>query len=285
MDNGRKRHQKANADFRSMCSLGLAGMVAIASSSGWVGRAETSSSSSLPKVSAEETAPATQKSSAPIRATAKKSDSGTSSTTTSASPRFFCQVWSGQYTVMYSPENRSTEAFPWAVPKDLGNGWVAEKRCNEISRRLEEYRPDGLQELSTSRENGYNTVCATTQSNPKCRIVFTVPPGLDPLTTRNSVFQNLTVADSGTMTQGVNTYVSRGNGNLNLTDNLVNLGLSVLGSNAAWKTSEVDRDINLKPFLSPADGGTGMGLTNGVHVQKGSRLNQKGLRLNPNHFR
>jgi Circadian oscillating protein COP23 len=285
MDNGRKRHQKVNADFRSMCSLGLAGMVAIASSSGWASRAETGSSSSLPKVDAETTGTASSKSSAAIGTTAKKSEPGTSSTTTAASPRFFCQAWSGQYTVMYSPENRSSESFPWAVPKDLGNGWVAEKRCNEISRRLEEYRPDGLQELSTSTENGYNIVCATTQSNPKCRIVFTVPPGQDPVATRNSVFQNLTVADGGTMTQGVNTYVSNGNGNFNLTENLVNLGLSALGSNSAWKSSYADRDINLKPFLSPADGGTGLGLTNGVRVQKGSRLNQKGLRLNPNNFR
>jgi hypothetical protein len=286
MENGRNRHQKVNADFRLLLrSLGLAGMTAIASSSGWMGRAQTSSSSSLPKVSAEETAPANQKSSDAIRETAKKSESGTVSTKTAASPRFFCQAWSGQYTVMYSPENRSGEAFPWAVPKDLGNGWVAEKRCNEISRRLEEYRPDGLQELSTATENGYSTVCATTQSNSKCRIVFTVPPGQDPVATRNSVFQNLTVADGGTMTQGVNTYVSNGNGNFNLTENLVNLGLSALGSNSAWKTSNADRNINLKPYLAPSDGGTGLGLMNGVQVQKGSRLNQRGLRLNPNNFR
>ncbi|WP_404786199.1 COP23 domain-containing protein [Altericista sp. CCNU0014] len=280
MDNGRKRHQKVNADFRLLGSVGLAGMMAIASSSAWIGQAQTSSSSSLPKVGAEATAPETQKSSAAIDGTAKKSDS-----TSAASPRFFCQIWNGQYTVMYSPENRSSEAFPWAVPKDLGNGWVAEKRCNEISRRLEEYRPDGLNELSTSTENGYNIVCATTKSNPSCRIVFTVPPGQDPVTTRNSVFQNLTVADGGTMTQGVNTYVSRGNGNVNLTDNLVNLGLSVLGSTSAWSGSDADRNINLKPYLSTADGGTGVGLTNGVRIQRGPRSNQQGLRLNPDNFR
>ena len=179
---------------------------------------------------------------------------------------------------MYSPESRSGEVFPWAVPKDLSNGWVAEKRCNEISRRLEEYRPDGLNELSTSTENGYNTVCATTQSNSSCRIVFTVPPGQDPLTTRNSVFKNLTVADAGTMTQGVNTYASNGNGNINLTDNLVNLGLSILGNNSGWRSSYADRHINLRPYLSPADGGTGKGLTNGVRLHKG-------MRLNPSNFR
>jgi Circadian oscillating protein COP23 len=290
MDNVRKPHQKVNADFRLMFSVGLASLVAIASSSGLASvaqnRVQTLTNSSLPKVTPEttvstSTTPASTTNSS-IRSTTTRStttaakDSNTSSTTASA--RFFCQVWNGQFTVMYSPESRSGEVFPWAVPKDLGNGWVAEKRCNEISRRLEEYRPDGLNELSTSTENGLNTVCATTQSNPKCRIVFTVPPGQDPLITRNSVFQNLTVADAGTMTQGVNTYSGNGNRNINTTDNLVNLGLSILGSNSGWRSSYADRDINLRPYLSPRDGGTGRALTNGVRLQKG-------LRLNPSNFR
>ncbi len=283
MDNVRKPHQKVNADFRLMFSVGLASLVAIASSSGLASvaqnRTQTLTNSSLPKVTPETTAstgttPASTTNGSTRSTTTAAKDSNPSSTTASA--RFFCQVWNGQFTVMYSPESRSGEVFPWAIPKDLGNGWVAEKRCNEISRRLEEYRPDGLNELSTSTENGLNTVCATTQSNSKCRIVFTVPPGQDPLITRNSVFQNLTVADAGTMTQGVNTYI--GNGNGNTTNNLVNLGLSILGSNSGWRNSYADRDINLRPYLSPRDGGTGRALTNGVRLQRG-------LRLNPSDFR
>lgn len=291
MDNVRKPHQKVNADFRLMFSVGLASLVAIASSSGLASvaqnRVQTLTNSSLPKVTPETTAsPSTTPSSDAIPSSTTNSSirstttaaKGSNTSGSTASARFFCQVWNGQFTVMYSPESRSGEVFPWAVPKDLGNGWVAEKRCNEISRRLEEYRPDGLNELSTSTENGLNTVCATTQSNSKCRIVFTVPPGQDPLTTRNSVFQNLTVADAGTMTQGVNTYAGNGNRTINTTDNLVNLGLSILGSNSGWRSSYADRDINLKPYLSPRDGGTGKALTNGVRLQTG-------LRLNPNNFR
>jgi Circadian oscillating protein COP23 len=281
MDYVGKSRQKMSTGLRLLSLFGLAGTMAIASSSGWSSGAQSEPNSSLPKVQSEATRSTIQKSTTTTSATTNSTvaaTKGSSTTTTAASPRFFCQVWNGQYTVMYSPESRASEGFPWAVPKDLGNGWVAEKRCNEISRRLEEYRPDGLQELSTSTENGYNIVCATTKSNPSCRIVFTVPPGQDPLTTRNSVFQSLTTADSGTMTQGVNTYVSNGNGNINLTDNLVNLGLSVLGNNSGWKSSYADRDINLKPYLSVKDGGTGTGLTNRVRLHKG-------LRLNPNNFR
>jgi hypothetical protein len=278
MDNVRKPHQKINADFRLAFSVGLAGVMAIASSSGFSSLAQPQANSSLPKVQPETTASTGTTPSSVINRSTNDTSTAPRGSSTIASARFFCQVWNGQFTVMYSPESRSGEVFPWAVPKDLANGWLAEKRCNEISRRLEEYRPDGLNELSTSTENGYNTVCATTQSNSSCRIVFTVPPGQDPLITRNSVFKNLTVADAGTMTQGVNTYASNRNGNVNLTDNLVNLGLSILGNNSGWKSSYAARDINLRPYLSPADGGTGRALTNGVRLHRG-------LRLNPSNFR
>jgi uncharacterized protein YndB with AHSA1/START domain len=181
--------------------------------------------------------------------------------------RFFCQVWNGQYTVMYRPESRPQEVFPWAVPKDLKGGWFAQKRCNEISRRLEDYRPDGLQELTTSTENGYDVICATTQANPACRIVFTVPPGQDAITTRDAVFENLTVADRGTLTQGVNTFVGSTSGTVNLNDNLVNLGLSLVGGGSTWVNSAVARSaINLRPHLDPADGGTGVNMTNGIQM-------------------
>jgi Circadian oscillating protein COP23 len=198
--------------------------------------------------------------------------------TASNSARFFCQMWKGQYTVMYSPEKRTSESYPWAVPKDLGGGWIAERRCAEISRRLEEYRPDGLQELSTTTENGYNIVCATTQSKPACRIVFTVPPGQDPITTRNSVFESLATADNGKMTQGVNTFAGTSGDNLNLNGDLVNMGLAILGNGSGLGHSAERSAINLKPFLDPTDGGTGIEMTNGVSLQKG-------MPLNPDKFR
>jgi len=58
----------------------------------------------------------------------------------------------------------------------MGDGWTSERRCTEISQRLGPYRPDGLIELRTDVENNYNTVCVTTENDPSCRIVFTVPP-------------------------------------------------------------------------------------------------------------
>ncbi|HEY9726389.1 MAG TPA: COP23 domain-containing protein [Chroococcales cyanobacterium] len=190
-------------------------------------------------------------------------------------PRFSCQMVDGQYTVMYSPESQPSSPYPWATPTTLGGGWSAERRCNEISRRLELYRPDGLEEMQTSVENNYNIICVTTQRDPSCRIVLTVPPGQDPELTRNRVFENLVVADTGQQTDAVATYVGTENAAQWL-DRVVHQGLSALGGpNRSVKHSS---GIDLRPFLDPADGGTGTQL-------RGSNPNSSKTRLNPNRFR
>ncbi len=206
-------------------------------------------------------------------------DSGTqrptppTTTPTVAGTRFTCQMMNGQYTVMYQPESQPGRAYPWAVPSAMGGGWDSARRCSEITRRLESYRPDGLQEMQTGFENGYNTICVTTQRIPSCRIVLTVPPGQDALSTRDRVFQNLTVADSGQQTQGVNTFVGTNRGGLlGEAARWLNIGIP-----ATTSTRSGDSPINLRPFLDRADGGTGQFLKQGAIAP--------GRRLNPNKFR
>ena len=205
----------------------------------------------------------------------------TPTTTTNSNTRFSCQSINGQYTVVYQPESQPNQAFPWAAPSELGGGWNSQRRCNEISRRLESYRPDGLLELTTSVENNYNTVCVTTEQVPGCRIVFTVPPGQDPVLTRDRVFENLTIADSGQQTDAVYTYRDRNQG----LSGIFNTGREILGGRNQKKS------INLKPFLDKSDGGTGTQLRRGVPAQKPSSSpakpsNNDGKgRLNPGSFR
>ncbi len=172
------------------------------------------------------------------------------------SPRFTCQVQDGQHTVMYAPTSQPGQAYPWAVPQDLGSAWPAERRCAEISARLERYRPDGLLALETSVENGYNIVCVTTESTPGCRIVFTVPSGQDPMLTRDRVFDNLAVADRGDQTQGVTTFAG---GNSDILGQIGN----ILGLPSSITPSPRSSSINLKPFLDATDGGTGARLSGG----------------------
>ncbi|MEQ8998925.1 MAG: COP23 domain-containing protein [Coleofasciculus sp. B1-GNL1-01] len=190
-------------------------------------------------------------------------------------PRFTCQFFEGEYTVMYHPESQPEQAYAWATPSLMGGGWTPERRCNEISRRLEFYRPDGLLEMRTATENNYNIICVTTQKNPDCQIVLTVPPGQDPQLTRDRVFENLTVADSGQATDAVTTFIEDENRS-DLLDRVLNEGLSVLGMGKPSRPSS--ESINLRPFLDPADGGTGTQLRQETPGRSTPRLNPDNFR-------
>ncbi len=187
--------------------------------------------------------------------------------------RFKCQIYAGVFTVMYEPESQPDKVYPWATPGEMGGGWTAERRCNTISDRLESYRPEGLVELQVGMENGYNVVCATTEQSPgQCKIVFTVPPGQNPVVTRDQVFQNLALADAGNDTTVVNTFTGSGS-----SDILGQIGEAInfpLGGSSATRSTSAG--INLKPFLDRADGGTGAAL-------RGD--NAPSRRLSPNNFR
>lgn len=202
------------------------------------------------------------------------------STINSGDPRFTCQVYQGEYTVMYHPESQPEQAYPWAVPSQMGGGWTPERRCNAISQRLEFYRPDGLVELKTGVEGNYDVLCATTQKYPTCRIVLTVPPGQNPEVTRDLVFENLLVADDGQRTEGVNTFVNGAGGD----EILDSLG-QILGVGGLQRPTTSSRrssgGINLRPFLDRADGGTGSQLRNLPRNAQPSSPS----RLNPDNFR
>jgi hypothetical protein len=181
-----------------------------------------------------------------------------SSSTPPTNARFTCEVVDGEYTVMYRPQSQPGQSYAWAKPGLLGGGWTPERRCTEISRRLEFYRPDGLLEMQTAIENGYNTVCVTTEQVSSCRIVLTVPPGQDPRSTRDRVFENLTVADSGQQTGAVNTLTEEGGGNMiDQIGQAIGVDLSSLSGRRRHRSGDA---INLRPFLDAADGGTGENL-------------------------
>jgi hypothetical protein len=189
--------------------------------------------------------------------------------------RFSCQIDQGQYTVMYNPQSQPDEFYPWAKPQTLGGGWSAERRCAEISRRLESYRPDGLLEMQTGIENGYDIVCVTTEADPNCRIVFTVPPGQDAELTRDRVFENLAVADSGQQTDAVNTYRGNGAGEI-LSQIGQELGINLPSASGGRRPES--RNIDLRPFLDPADGGTGTQLRGGSSFDSSPTLNPDNFR-------
>jgi hypothetical protein len=200
--------------------------------------------------------------------------------------RFMCESIDNQYTVTYRPVDRPGDRYPWAVPSTMGSNWNAYTRCNTIAGRLENYRRDGLKELRTDVKNQYDTVCVTTEKNSECRIVFTVPMGQDAISTRDSVFRNLTMADSGQTTTGVNTYAESRNSGLGGM-----LGNVLSGSNNLGKTTTTSvrsfqnkASIDLRPFLSTKDGGTGTQLRS--PAANLNPTNTSGIKkLNPDRFR
>ncbi|MEB3338895.1 MAG: COP23 domain-containing protein, partial [Leptolyngbyaceae bacterium] len=256
-------------------SLGLSLAVLLGSSTAFANHDSPTSPSGTASTTTTTTTTTTP---VPLPSPSTTTGPSTSPTTTiSGQRRFTCQLNNGQYTVMYNPESQPNQAYAWATPSTLGGGWSADRRCSEISRRLESYRPDGLVEMQTGVENGYNVICVTTERVPGCRIVLTVPPGQDPVLTRDRVFENLTIADSGQQTQGVNTFVGSGS-NDPILGNLANLGNSILGTGSNPLAPRRSGNINLRPFLDRADGGTGSKLRNSNAVRSNPRLN-------PNKFR
>jgi Circadian oscillating protein COP23 len=196
---------------------------------------------------------------------------GQSQPVKTTSARFACENVNSQLTVVYRPQARPEEAYPWAVPGDMGAAWNSQRRCTEIARRLESYRPDGLQELRTGIQNQQKVVCVTTEKNQSCRIVFTVPAQQDAIATRDRVFRNLTLADGGQQTEGVNTFTGTGNG-MDIIDSITGQRRST--TTAKPKSSGID----LRPFLSQQDGGTGNRIGNPVAVPQQYRLNPDNFR-------
>jgi hypothetical protein len=200
--------------------------------------------------------------------------------------RFACESVNNQYTVIYRPIDRPNDRYPWAVPSTMGTNWNAAKRCTEIARRLEEYRRDGLKELRTDLKNQYDIVCVTTERNGECRIVFTVPSGRDAIATRDAVFRNLTLADSGQQTTGVTTFAEGNNNGLSGIlgkNNLPGIGnINIGGSNPTANRSLQSKDsIDLRPFLSTQDGGTATQLRPSTTSTTDSGVGK----LNPDRFR
>lgn len=241
------------------------GLVALLMTAGLTVQAQTTS----PEPSAE---PSTEPEAAPT-----ETSDETVEAPSEAVSRFACQMHEGRPTVMYAPSSQPNQMYPWAVPQDMGSAWPAERRCEAISARLESYRPDGLMALDTGIENGYNTVCVTTEAVPGCRIVFTVPPGQDPTLTRNRVFENLTIADQGQTTEGVTTFTGGSSNILGQIGEI--LGQPSLGS-LSTGSAMTGGPINLKPFLAPSDGGTGARLTG-----RSVNADPAGRPLNPDNFR
>ena len=128
----------------------------------------------------------------------------------------------------------------------------------------------------------YDTICVTTEADPRCRIVLTVPPGKNPEITRNQIFQTLVAAEDGQYTQGVNALTG-GRVIGNPLEQIINGNIPQIGRPSSPRSN----GINLRPFLDATDGGTGEKLETSPTIPNNSnqRPSSSPTIFDPNIFR
>lgn len=83
-----------------------------------------------------------------------------------------------QVMVIYTSENG--RFYFWLSLRPIGVNYPNEKRAEEVANRLEQYRQEKISSLAWGTLNNEQIICAYTEKNPrKCRLVVTVPPGVD----------------------------------------------------------------------------------------------------------
>ena len=104
------------------------------------------------------------------------------------------QVW----TVMYS---KNSKLNPWLkMVRSMGNGWDTSKRCQEIAKKMDTYRQDGLMALEYRKDDavpGQYVICAKTKiSGEACSLVLTLMPTDDPYLEQRKVLGALMGGDA-----------------------------------------------------------------------------------------
>lgn len=117
--------------------------------------------------------------------------------------RFSCELKSypnkGEvWTVMY---RNDTQKSPWLkIATTMGSNWTPAERCQEVARRLEIYRQDGLTQLTYRPDPGtpnQPVICAKTKiSGDNCPLLITLKPNANPYLTLKYMTETLTAGRS-----------------------------------------------------------------------------------------
>lgn len=97
--------------------------------------------------------------------------------------RFFCELQNDTkvWTVMYHSDKGKQ---PWlGIVRSMGGGWTPARRCEEIERRLEYFRQDGLYTLEYRKDPNtpqQEVICAKTRlSGNNCPLLLTLDQKVD----------------------------------------------------------------------------------------------------------
>ncbi|NER36677.1 MAG: hypothetical protein F6J93_22285 [Oscillatoria sp. SIO1A7] len=75
---------------------------------------------------------------------------------------FYCGTVDGKPTTLARTSRGNIPMIHWETEYFSGSGWTPQKRCEEVSRRFQEFNEKGwLAYLTTGELNGYNVICVT----------------------------------------------------------------------------------------------------------------------------
>lgn len=100
--------------------------------------------------------------------------------------RFVCSSVGGVPTTeAITRDGRKVSVIRWTSRVFSGSGWTAERRCQEVSSRFDQFRQQGrLRYITTGRMRGQSVLCTAQSMAGACDgLLYTLKPGQDPSAT------------------------------------------------------------------------------------------------------
>lgn len=108
-----------------------------------------------------------------------------------ASVSFICGSELGMPATVVMSSSKTKPFIRWSSTRFADSGWSAERRCEAVSKRLQESHDKGsLRYLTTGRMNGLPVICSTDRDGGSCiDLIYTLKPGQNPASTLSNLLQ------------------------------------------------------------------------------------------------
>jgi len=108
-----------------------------------------------------------------------------------AAPRTFsCKMVSGAWTTLVNESSQpERQIIRWTSPTG-GPGYTPERRCKEVTNRMNDYFSKSGQFITYGIKNEQNVICTTDGQGKDClKLLYTLKPNQDPKGTLEDLFQ------------------------------------------------------------------------------------------------
>ncbi len=116
-------------------------------------------------------------------------------------PRFSCDTLNGVPATMYNTPRKSSPLILWKSRK-FGVKYPPEKRCQQVSSRLQTGYSNGYKNLTSGKKNNQNILCLTSVPNGVCeQQLLTLTRGEFPKTVLNNLIDRMSGKSSEVLEQ------------------------------------------------------------------------------------